>query len=50
VIYFSRLDRILLDLSRQLARECPELVARFDIFERLAADEGPPPRELGARG
>lgn len=37
--------RILADVENHLQREDPELAARFALFERLARDEEPPPRE-----
>ncbi|MEO7612778.1 MAG: hypothetical protein ABIS86_02190 [Streptosporangiaceae bacterium] len=46
MIFPGRQERILADLERQLCAESPELVARFQVFARLARDEGPPPREL----
>lgn len=46
MISSSRDHRVLADLALHLAREAPELAARFAFFARLVREEGPPPREL----
>jgi hypothetical protein len=43
--FSSREERVLTRVRAQLVEEDPLLVGRFDIFSRLATNEGPPPPE-----
>jgi hypothetical protein len=46
MIFPGRTERMILaDLEKGLRQENPDLVGRFDVFERLSRDEGPPPPE-----